>query len=54
MADKRFEPYEQRKVVVRAMTEDELQDAIQRPIQVLQPNKRMEPALVTRLAQDAA
>ncbi len=53
-ADARFEPYEQRKVMVRAMSADELADAIQRPVQVRHPGKRLEPALVERLAHDAA
>lgn len=54
VADVRFEPYERRKVVLRAMTPDELHEAIQRPIQVRYAVKRFEPALVKRLAQDAA
>ncbi len=54
VADARFEPYEQRKVIVRAMNESEIQEAIQRPIQVRYPDKRLEPALVKRLSQDAA
>ncbi|GAB4193674.1 MAG: hypothetical protein OHK0022_08800 [Roseiflexaceae bacterium] len=52
--DARFEPFEQRKVMVRAMSVDELVDAIQRPVQVRHPSKRLEPALVERMAQDAA
>jgi WD40 repeat protein/ABC-type dipeptide/oligopeptide/nickel transport system ATPase component len=54
VADPRFEAVEQRKVVVRAMTEDELQDAIQRPIRVRHPDRQIEPALVKQLASDAA
>jgi WD40 repeat protein len=54
VADARFEPYERNKVVVRAMRADELQDAIQRPIQICQPAKCMQAALVKRLAHDAA
>ncbi len=54
VADARFEGYERRKVVVRAMSEHELQDAIQRPLQLHHPNKRFEPALLERLAHDAA
>lgn len=53
LADKRFKVYEQRKVVVYAMTVDELTDAINRPIQVLYPDKRIEDALVKRLSLDA-
>jgi len=54
VADVRFEPCEQRKVVVRKMSVDELTDAIQRPIQVRYADKRIEPGLVERLAVDAA
>jgi WD40 repeat protein/ABC-type dipeptide/oligopeptide/nickel transport system ATPase component len=54
LADPRFETAERRKVVVRAMTEDELRDAIQRPIQVLHPEKHIEPALLEELVKDAA
>lgn len=54
VADARFEPYERRKVVVREMSPDELRDAIQRPIQVRHPEKRIEPALLEQLAADAA
>ncbi|HEU4326757.1 MAG TPA: CHAT domain-containing protein [Roseiflexaceae bacterium] len=54
VADVRYEPYERRKVVVRAMSAEELADAIQCPIQVRYPDKRLEPALIQRLAQDAA
>jgi len=54
VADTRFEAYERRKVVVRAMTVNELTEAIQRPIQRLHPAKRIEPALLARLAHDAA
>ncbi len=54
VADARFEAYERRKVVVRAMTVDELTEAIQRPIQRRHPAKRIEPALLARLAHDAA
>ncbi len=53
VADARFEAAERRKVVVRAMHSDELHAAIQRPIQVRYPDKRLEPALVERLARDA-
>ncbi len=53
ITDVRFEPYERRKVVVRAMDEAELQEAIQRPIQVRYPDKRLEPALVKQLAGEA-
>jgi WD40 repeat protein/ABC-type dipeptide/oligopeptide/nickel transport system ATPase component len=54
LADPRFEAAERRKVVVRAMTEDELRDAIQCPIQVLHPEKHIEPALLEELVKDAA
>lgn len=54
VADARFEPYERHKVVVRGMSLDELRDAIQRPIQVHHPEKRIEPALLNQLATDAA
>jgi WD40 repeat protein len=37
-----------------AMTPAQLQEAIHRPIQVQYPAKRLEPALVARLAEDAA
>lgn len=53
VADTRYEAYEQRKVIVRAMSEDELRDAIQRPVQVRYPDKRFEPALLKRLTHDA-
>ncbi|WP_124681998.1 nSTAND1 domain-containing NTPase [Candidatus Viridilinea mediisalina] len=54
VADLRFEAYERRKVVVRAMTPEELVEAIERPIQMRHPGKRLEPALVKRLAHDAS
>ena len=54
IADVRFDSYERRKVIVRAMNEEELQDAILRPIQICYPNKQIELALVKRLASDAA
>lgn len=54
VADSRFEAIEQRKVVIRAMSADELHEAIQRPIHVRHPNKRLEPALLAQLAKDAA
>jgi formylglycine-generating enzyme required for sulfatase activity/ABC-type dipeptide/oligopeptide/nickel transport system ATPase component len=54
VVDARFEGAERRKVIVRTMSEDELRDAIQRPIAVHHPDKRIEPALVERLARDAA
>ncbi len=43
-------------IELRAMSADELTDAIQRPVQSQYPQgeKRLEPALVDRLAQDAA
>jgi Novel STAND NTPase 1/Sulfatase-modifying factor enzyme 1 len=54
VADPRFEVAERRKVVLRAMRVEELAEAIQRPIQVRHPDKRIEPALLERLASDAA
>jgi WD40 repeat protein len=39
---------------LRAMTEEELAIAIQRPLQVAYPTKRFEPPLVSRLVEDAA
>src|SRR5262249_49726338 len=54
VADPRFEAAERRKVVLRAMSVQELAEAIQRPIQVHHPEKRIEPALVEQLATDAA
>jgi WD40 repeat protein len=54
VTEARFDAYERRKVVLRAMKPDELCDAIQRPIQVRHPAKKFETALVKRLAQDAA
>ncbi|GAB4196048.1 MAG: hypothetical protein OHK0022_13250 [Roseiflexaceae bacterium] len=51
--DARFEHYERSKVMLHAMTVDELQEAIQRPVQVRYPDKHLEPALVARLAQEA-
>lgn len=44
------------RVDLRAMTVDELKDAIQRPLQARYPEgeKRFEPALLDRLAQDAS
>lgn len=54
LADPRFEAAERRKVVVRAMIEDELRDAIQRPIQVRHPKKHIDPALLEKLVKDAA
>lgn len=53
-SDPRFERYERRKVMVRAMSAEELQDAIQRPVQMRHPNKRLEPGLVKQLVHDAA
>lgn len=54
VSDPRFEPYESRKVVVQKMNDHELRNAIQRPIQVHYPEKRIETALLERLVQDAA
>lgn len=48
-----LEPVFREQVLLWAMNKDELQEAIQRPIQKLHPAKHIEPALVKRLAHDA-
>lgn len=54
VADPRFEQVERSKVVLRGMHQNELHEAIQRPIQVRHPQKRIEPALLSQLVQDSA
>ncbi|NTU82213.1 MAG: NACHT domain-containing protein [Chloroflexales bacterium] len=49
-----LEPAFREQVLLRVMDEDELRAAIQRPIQQAQLDKRIEPALLDRLAADAA